>query len=123
MKSRILPLLIAALALGAGAVQAKRINYADYAGEPVSQFRYTQLYNWQRSDDRTMVLWTKPSEAYLLTFANDCGEMAGKYQIQIGGVASIGGIVRTGDKVVIPGRTSCRIAEIRPIDLVRLKKA
>ena len=123
MKTRILPLLIAALALGVGAVQAKRINYADYAGEPVAKFRYTQLYNWQRSDDRTMVLWTKPSEAYLLTFANNCAEMSGKYSIQIGGVASVGGIVHTGDDVLIPGRASCRIAEIRPIDLVRLKKA
>lgn len=123
MTYRILPLLIAALALGAGAVQAKRINYADYAGEPVSQFRYTQLYNWQRSDNRSMVLWTKPSEAYLLTFVNDCSAMTGRVLIQVGGVANIGGVIRAGSDVIVAGQTHCRIAEIRPIDLVRLKKA
>lgn len=123
MKSRILPLVIAALALGAGAVQAKRINYADYAGEPVSQFRYTQLYNWQRSDSRSMVLWTKPSEAYLLTFARDCNALTGRLSIQLGGVADLGGVVHAGSDVVVAGQTHCRISEIRPIDLVRLKKA
>ncbi|MFT3808065.1 DUF6491 family protein [Arenimonas sp.] len=124
MKFRALALVAVALALAAGAADAKkRVNYADYAGEPVSKFRYSQLYNWQRSDNRSMVVWTKPSEAYLLTFANDCSQMSGRYQIQIGGVASIGGFVRAGDDVLIPGQMSCRIAEIRPIDLVRLKKA
>jgi hypothetical protein len=59
------------LALAACAsVDAKRFNYADYAGAPIPELRFqTGLHNWQRIDDASLVVWTRPSEAYLLPCA------------------------------------------------------
>lgn len=123
MKGLLIPLAAAAtLALaGTAAAGAKRLDYAAYAGEPVKEIRYHQLYNWQRSTDKQVVLWTKPSAAYVLELRNTCFELRGpRAVIQVGGVASMPGLLRVNDDLVV-GEMNCRISAIRPIDLVRMK--
>lgn len=122
MKLRIV-LLGLSLALLALSAQAKhnRIDYAAYAGDPIPEFRFFQLYNWQRTGDKTLVVWTKPSTAYLLTTRNDCYSLSGHVTIQIGGVDGILGRLKAGSDNVIVGQLRCRVMSIQPLDLQRMK--
>ena len=110
------------LACVAGAAQAKRhaTDYAAYAGEPVREFRFFQLYNWQRVTDRQMVVWTKPSTAYLLDLRNNCAAMTGRVTLQVGGVDGVQGRLRESDDVIV-GDLHCKVESIRPLDLARMK--
>lgn len=112
--------LAAALAATAASA-AKSQNYADYAGEPVQTINYSKLYNWQRTGDKSIAVWTKPSSAYLLTLKNNCDALGGRVQIQIGGVDGIGGKLTAGSDDVVVGASRCRITQIQPIDLQKMK--
>lgn len=122
MKTRnlLLGALLAAVAFGAQA-KHKRLDYAAYAGEAIPEFRYSQLYNWQSTSDRTLVVWTRPSKAYLLTLRNHCGALAGNYALQIGSVDGIDGRVQAGYATVLVGQLRCTVDTIQPIDLARMK--
>jgi hypothetical protein len=110
-----------ALVAGACASMGNRTDYAAYAGDPVPEIRYTQLYNWQRTGDRSLVVWTKPSTAYLMTLRHDCAELIGNTQIQIGGVDGIDGRIQAGFGEVKVGQLKCRIDTIQPLDMARLR--
>ena len=110
-----------ALAASACSSMGTRTDYAAYAGDPVPEFRYTQLYNWQRTGDKSVVVWTKPSTAYLLTLRHDCAELIGRTQIQIGGVDGFEGRIQAGYGDVIVGQLKCRIDTIQPLDLARMR--
>jgi hypothetical protein len=112
--------LIAALAATTGAA-AKSQNYADYAGAPVQKISYSKLYNWQRTGDKSIAVWTKPSTAYLLTLKNNCDALSGQVKIEIGGVDGIGGKLQAGSDDVVIGASRCRITQIQPIDLQKMK--
>ena len=124
---------IAAIVLGAaiaaagnasaGGKSAHRENYAAFAGEPIPEFRFTQLHNWQRIGDRTVVLWTRPNTAYLLTLASACDDLNSGFVLKIGGVDGVNGRLRAGTGQISSGQLHCRVKEIRPIDLVALKAA
>lgn len=122
MKARTL-LLGLSLALVALSAQARheRTDYAAYAGDPIPEFRYTRLYNWQRTGDKTVVIWTKPSTAYLLTTRNTCDALSGRVTIEIGGVDGIEGRLQAGSGDIIVGQLRCRVVSIQPLDLQRLK--
>lgn len=122
MKTRnlLIGMLLSALAFGAQA-KIKHVDYAAYAGEPIPEFRYTQLYNWQRTGDKRVVVWTKPSTAYLLTLRGRCDALAGRYSIELGGVDDIDTRIRAGTDNVTVGRMRCRIETIQPLDLARMK--
>jgi len=122
MKLRII-LIGLSLALLALSAQAKsnRIDYAAYAGDPIPEFRYAKLYNWQRTGDKSLVLWTKPSTAYLLTTRNNCEALSGRITIEIGGVDGIAGRLQAGSGDIIIGQLRCRVVAIQPLDLQRLK--
>jgi hypothetical protein len=119
-RNLLIGVLLSALAVGAQA-KTKRVDYSAYAGESVSEFRYTQLYNWQRTSDKSLVVWTKPSKAYLLTLRNNCSALAGNYSLQIGGVDGIELRVRAGTDNVQVGQLRCKIDTIQPLDLARMK--
>jgi hypothetical protein len=122
------PSLLGTFAIGllfaavAGAAQAKKsVDYTAYAGEPIPEFKFSQLYNWQRTGDRQMVVWTKPSTAYLLTLRHNCDALAGRTTVEIGGVDGIQGRLQAGSGDVIVGQLRCRVDTIQPLDLARLK--
>ena len=116
--------LVLALAVATPALAGRdHANYAAYAGEPIPEFKFTQLYNWQRTGDKTMVLWTRPSTAYLLTLANQCDALDSRVTLQVGGVDGISGRLQAGTGDVIIGQLHCRVQQIQPIDLVAMKAA
>jgi hypothetical protein len=123
MKALALIVLGLAVALPAAAGKHARTDYAAYAGAPIPEFRFTQLYNWQRTGDKSMVVWTKPSTAYLLTLAHNCEALDSRVKIQIGGVDGIHGRLEAGMGDVIIGQMHCRVQQIQPIDLAAMKLA
>lgn len=112
----------ALLAASAFANAGTRIDYAAYAGEPIPEFRFTNLYNWQRTGDKTMVVWTRPSTAYLLTLRQNCNAFNGRVVVQMGGVDGFTGKVQAGTDDVIIGQMHCRIDAIQPVDLAKIKQ-
>ena len=116
--------IAAGLALAAAsAAGAKDIDYRDYAvGEPLKEISYYQLYNWQRSTDEAVVLWTKPSQAYVLQLANKCEALnSGRSKIEIGGVAEPRNTLSVND-VIIVGTMRCKVAGIRALDIDAVKR-
>ena len=120
LRNLLLGLSLALVGLSAQAGYT-RIDYAAYAGDPIPAFKFSQLYNWQRTGDKTMVVWTKPSTAYLLTLRNNCNALSGRATVEIGGVDGIEGRLQAGMGDVIIGQMRCRVMAIQPLDLVRLK--
>jgi len=106
----------------AGIGTGTHTDYAAYTkGDPLKEIRYFQLYNWQRSTDRAVVLWTKPSEAYMLSLENNCDVLRGsRAVIQVGGVANVPGRLAIGDDLLV-GSTKCRVSQIQAIDLKAVK--
>ena len=115
--------LVLATAASAGGGHKNRVDYAAYAnGEPLREIQFFQLYNWQRSSDMAVVLWTKPSVAYYLTLANNCTELrSGRVVVQVGGVAAVPGRLRVNDDLLV-GQIKCRVSSIQAMDLEALKR-
>jgi hypothetical protein len=126
MKRSLVLFAAATLALAGTAAagsRSKGIDYAAYAGEPVQQITYFQHYNWQRSTDKQVVLWTKPSTAYVLDLRNKCYDLSGpRVVIQVGGVAATPGRLSVNDDLIV-GEMKCKISAIRPVDLEAIKRA
>ena len=120
IRNLMLGLLLALVGLSAQAGH-KRVDYAPYAGDPIPEFKFNKLYNWQRTGDKTMVVWTKPSTAYLLTLRNNCDALSGRATVEIGGVDGIDGRLQAGSGDIIIGQLRCRVVAIQPLDLVRMK--
>lgn len=123
MNARILIAASLALSLAAAgtASSKEKVEYAAYAGNAVPEISYTSLYNWQRTGDKTVAVWTKPSTAYLLTLKDNCEALNGRVQVQFGGVDPVGGKLRAGMDDVRVGGIRCRIVQIQPIDLEKMK--
>jgi len=124
MKLALICVLGLALAAPAAPVLAKhrqQANYAAYAGDPIPEFKFSHLYNWQRTGDKTVVVWTRPNTAYLLTLANNCDALSGRVTVQIGGVDGIEGRLQAGMGDIIVGQLRCRVNQIQPIDLAAMK--
>jgi hypothetical protein len=132
MKRMLLLALI--LALGACASTPKQTDaeklalYRAHAGEPVRDFQYFGSINgWNPIGDSSLVVWTKPSEAYLLELFGPCTDLG--YAPAISLSNSMGRVSSRFDSVHVLGggsstmRMPCRIETIRPLDVKALKQA
>lgn len=100
--------------------------YREHAGEPVKSFRYFQNINgWTPLDRTSLVVWTRPGQAYLLETAGPCQDLEFATAITLTNMA--GEVSARFDKVIVHGggqavRIPCRIEEIRPIDVKSLRR-
>jgi hypothetical protein len=122
MKLRIL--LLAVLAgLSACATDVTRrpvtpqLHYADYAGPVIEDFHYFRLDGWEVVSRYELVVWTGLQEAYLLKVWENCQDL--EFAFRIGFTSRFSRISRA-DSVLV-GHDRCPIAEIRRIDVPRLK--
>ncbi|WP_298573591.1 DUF6491 family protein [uncultured Luteimonas sp.] len=122
--------LAASLALAACAsdsglrTEEKRALYQSHAGEPVSSFRYFGSINgWSPLGDSALVVWTRPSEAWLLTLQGPCPDL--EFAPAIGLTSQMNQVHARFDKVIAHGAGSmqlpCHIREIRPLDVKALR--
>jgi hypothetical protein len=99
---------------------AQRSRYEAYAGAPVDQFTWLGRYDsWQPIGTNELVVWTTPSQAYLIKVAPPCDNLNFVNRI---GLTSTGSTVSARfDFVKVGHRWRCPIQEIRPIDYQRMR--
>jgi hypothetical protein len=104
--------------------QQVRDRYASYAGPPIQSFTWLGRYDgWEALGKDELVLFTNPSQAYLLKVWPPCDL---RFVINRIGLTATGSTVYSGlDSVIVDssatGRWRCPISEIRPIDYKRMR--
>ncbi len=109
--------LTAAAALLAGCATGPKLDYTDYAGEPVKSFYMNNFDGWTVVSKDQLVIWSGMNKAYLLTVTGYCPDL--QYANAIA-VTSTGNTVDRFEKVLV-GRDRCFINEIRPLDTKQMK--
>lgn len=128
---RMSALLCAALAAAACASTSKLSDserytlYREHAGAPVKSFRYFgDINGWTPLDDSALVVWTRPSEAYLLDLYGPCHDLNFAQAIAL--TNQMGEVSARFDKVIVAGASSmrvpCRIEEIRKVDVKAMRQ-
>lgn len=127
MKTWMIP---AMMALGLSACASYNLTdsqrlamYQEHSGEPVQRVNYTTPVGWDRVDDQHVALDLRPGQRWLLTLSGPCLRFNRSGNALR--VSPSGGIVLSRfDMVEVVGSTlSCRIEEIRPVDLPALRAA
>lgn len=127
-----IPLLATALTLAVAGMafakeptrdQTRLAKYEAHAGTPVKNFAYRSPQSWEVIDDQHILMTLRPKETYLMRLSglcirNDRGAPAIAISSQAGRVSAGFDRVSTGDEP-----SSCRIEEIRPVDMAAVKAA
>ena len=122
-----------AMAMALGACSSTRLSdaetlalYKAHAGEQVKDFQYFgQINGWTPLGDSALVVWTKPSQAYLLELTGACPDL--DYAPSISVTQHMGRVSARFDDVIPMGggtgtlRIPCRIETIRPLDVKALR--
>lgn len=120
-------LVLTACASWSGLSDKQRIAlYQEHAGEPIDSFHYFgSLNSWMPLGDEALVVWTRPSQAYLLELFGPCPGL--EYTPAISVTGQFGMVSAGFDEVIVlndPGvNLPCRIEAIRPIDVDALDAA
>ena len=121
--------LLAGLALAASSVASAKSgaseehsSYFAYAGgDSLPEIRWSELHNWQRDSDSSVVLWTRPNRAYLVTLENECHALRSAKTIKVAGVDAFERRLRPTDELQFGG-TKCPVSDIKAIDLDAMKR-
>ena len=112
--------LVAVSACSSGLLKSDgpRLDYNNYAGEPVSDIVVMRgIDSWTPVSRDQLIIWTVINEAYLLRVWDSCPDLMFANSIR---VTQTGYTINKFEKVVA-GRDSCPILEIRPLDVKQLK--
>lgn len=130
MKTLLVPLLAVASLASLTACATNRMSdtdrlamYQANAGEPVNRIRYFNAMGWDRVDDQHVVLNMRPKESWLVKVSGPCLDWgSGSPTLRL---SSTGPYVTPKlDRILTDGSpVSCRIEEIRPIDVAGLRAA
>jgi len=129
---RLAIVLLAAVAL-AGCATTGRLSsserlelYRAHAGAPVKDFQYFgSLNGWTELGDSALAVWTKPSEAWLLSLSGPCMDLS--YAPAISVTNMMGRVSAKFDRVIVRGGSPgmapipCRIDTIQPLDVKTLR--
>jgi hypothetical protein len=123
MKLSVVATLLAAAALaGCAGTLAKlngpKLDYTEYAGEPVKSFYMGNYDGWTAVSKDQLVVWSGVNKAYLLTITGYCPDLQFADRIA---VTTTCNTVDKFEKVIV-GRDRCLIKEIRPIDTKQMKE-
>jgi hypothetical protein len=117
---------VVALSLSACASSVPRADrlamYQANAGAPVKQIRYFSPQGWEEVDDHHIILTMRPTEVYLVRLSGPCLD----YDNGAAGmlISNTGGWVQQKfDRVSFGSPISCRIEEIRPVDVAGYRAA
>ena len=115
-------MLASACATSGGEIERSKSDrlltrYEPYVGEPIDRFTAFRTDSWQPISRTQLVVWTSINDAYLLTVDNTCPELNFAQKI---GVSSTGSSISKFDSVIVRDQR-CRIEQIQPIDVERMK--
>jgi Family of unknown function (DUF6491) len=127
MKALILPMLAV---LGLAACATNRISdtdrlaiYEAHSGAPVKQIRYYSAMGWDRIDGEHVLLNMRPNETWLLKLSGPCLDWGGGSPT-LSLSSQSGWVMVKFDKVSVHGSpVTCRIEEIRPVDVKAVRAA
>jgi hypothetical protein len=112
------------------ATDAERLAfYEAHAGEPVRSFRmFGRLNGWTPLGNSALVVWTRPSEAWLLNLSGSCQDLQFATAITISHfsnqvTARFDTVTPRGPGTSQVARIPCRINTIRPIDVQALNQS
>ncbi|MEF9978317.1 MAG: DUF6491 family protein [Thermomonas sp.] len=127
MKALLLPLVVigclSACATNRMSDTDRLSMYQAHAGEPVSQIRNYNGMGWDRVDDQHVVLNMRPKESWLVKISGPCLDWGnGSPTLHIKSQGTY--LMPKLDRIFVNGSpVSCRIEEIRPIDVAGLRAA
>lgn len=99
----------------------RQAAYLAAAGAPVGHFNFTGFYSWEPLSETQLVVYTRPTEAWLLDLFG-CQNLL--YSNSIGLTSNLNQVSATFDKVLtLRGDVPCTISRIRPVDVKRMKAA
>ena len=104
--------------LFAGCATGPKLDYSDYAGEPVKSFYMNNFDGWTVISKDQVVIWSGMNKAYLLTLTGYCPDLQ---HVNAIAVTSTGNTVDRFEKVIV-GKDRCFINEIRPLDTKQMKE-
>lgn len=116
-----MPVLLAACATGP-TMQQRASDFQAAAGAPIQSFNYSgSFYSWEPLGDHSLVVYTRPTRAYLL----EVGPCPGlPYTHAIGLSSMIGQVSVRFDKVFTDRHQfPCYIKGIRPVDVHQVRAA
>ena len=100
--------------------QQRQAAYASAAGTPVRSFHFFSLWSWEPLGDSQVVVYTRPSQAWLLDLDGSCRNLP--YTQAIGLTSSSGNVYSRFDKVLTgESYMPCMITQIRPVDVRQLR--
>jgi len=105
-------------ALLAACATGPKLDYTDYAGEPVKSFYMANFDGWTVISKDQLVIWSGMNKAYLLTVTGYCPDLQ---HVNAIAVTSTGNTVDRFEKVIV-GKDRCFINEIRPLDTKQMKE-
>ncbi len=128
-----LAMVLLAAAVLAGCATAGRLSsserlalYRAHAGAPVRDFQYFgSLNGWTELGDSALAVWTRPSEAWLLSLSGPCMDLS--YAPAISVTNMMGRVSAKFDRVIVRGGSPgmvpmpCRIDTIQPLDVKALR--
>jgi hypothetical protein len=109
--------LLAGCASTLAHINAPKLDYREYAGEPVKSFDLYHFDGWSAVSKDQLVVWSGFNQAYLIRVTGYCPDL--QYATTIA-VTSTANQVDKFEKVIV-GRDRCFINEIRPIDTKQMK--
>ena len=95
-----------------------KLNYSEYAGEPVKSFYMSNFDGWSAVSKDQLVVYAGMNKAYLLKVEGYCPDLQFAHTIA---VTSTANTVDRFEKVIV-GRDRCLISEIRPLDVKQMKE-
>ena len=102
--------------------QQQRAAYAAAAGAPVSSFHFFSLWSWWPLSGSELVVYTRPSQAWLLDLDETCQNLEFTHALRV--TSSTGEVSARFDKVLTGHRDMpCTIMRIRPVNVKQLKVA
>ena len=110
---------VALAACSSGMTRAERLSlYEANAGEPMAKINYFAPQGWEEVDDDHIVVTMRPKESYLMRINGPCLDYDNGAAAMIISTQTGGWVQAKFDRVGFGGsRLTCRIEEIRPLDI------
>ena len=127
MKIQVIPLLavfgLVSCATNRPSEADRLAVYEAHAGEPVKQIRNHDAMGWDRIDGEHILLSMRPKETWLLKLSGPCLDWgSGSPFLKLS--SQTGWVMAKFDRVLVQGSpVSCRIEEIRPVDVKAVRAA
>lgn len=116
-------LLLAGCASHGAADEQRLAIYQAHASAPVKKVRYFSPTGWEEIDENHILVTIRPAEAWLMRLSGPCMDFTDGSPVLL--ISSQFGYVSPGFDRVSTGdsRMSCRIDEIRQVDMFAMRAA